>query len=157
MRNVGSGNGAHSSLVVTASQRVIFDPAGTFGHPALPERNDVIFGITDPALAAYRSYHARSTFYMVGQTLDLPPALAERTLNVVMNYGAVAKANCTRATSAVLQTLPEIGQFRRTWFPDNLEEQFARVPGVVTREYRENDSDDLRIAREGLATTALPN
>jgi len=29
MRNVGSGNGAHSSLLVDASQRVMFDPAGS--------------------------------------------------------------------------------------------------------------------------------
>lgn len=155
MRNVGSGNGAHSAIVITASQRVIFDPAGSFFHPSLPERNDVIFGITDPALAAYRSYHARETYYMVGQTLDLPPELAERALRYAMGYGAVPKANCTRATSNVLKQLPEIGSFRSTWFPDNLERQFARVPGVVRAEYRENDSGDLRIAREALADQVL--
>lgn len=155
MRNAGSGNGAHSAVVISASQRVIFDPAGSFFHPSLPERNDVIFGITDNALAAYRSYHARSTFYMVGQTLALPPELAERSLQFALAYGAVPKANCTRATSALLQNLPEIGSFRRTWFPDNLERQFARVPGVVRAEYREDDGDDLRTAREDLAAQSL--
>ena len=45
-----SGSGAHSALMVNGSQRLIFDPAGTFHHPNLPERHDVIYGMTDPAV-----------------------------------------------------------------------------------------------------------
>ena len=44
--NVNSGNGGHSALIVDASERVLFDPAGSFYHPRLPERNDVIYGMT---------------------------------------------------------------------------------------------------------------
>ena len=46
MKNVGSDNGAHTGLMINASQRVLWDPAGTFGHETIPERNDVHFGIT---------------------------------------------------------------------------------------------------------------
>ena len=44
MRNTGSGNGAHSSVLIDASQRVLFDPAGSFANARIPERNDVLFG-----------------------------------------------------------------------------------------------------------------
>ena len=39
MKNTGSNNGAHSGLMINASERVLWDPAGTFGHPLIPERN----------------------------------------------------------------------------------------------------------------------
>ncbi|MFN3578745.1 MAG: hypothetical protein ACK4TJ_17450, partial [Tabrizicola sp.] len=38
--NTRTGSGAHSAILVNASERVIFDPAGTWDHPKLPERND---------------------------------------------------------------------------------------------------------------------
>ena len=41
-----SGAGAHAGLLINGSERVLFDPAGTWRHPKLPERNDVHFGIT---------------------------------------------------------------------------------------------------------------
>ena len=44
MKNTGSDNGAHTGLMINASQRVLWDPAGTFGHSTIPERNDVHFG-----------------------------------------------------------------------------------------------------------------
>ena len=66
-RNVGSGNGAHTGLMVNASQRVLFDPAGTFGAPSLPERNDVIFGVTPRVVEYYTGYHARTSYYVVEQ------------------------------------------------------------------------------------------
>ena len=39
--NNRSGAGAHSGLLINASQQVMFDPAGTWHHPRIPERNDV--------------------------------------------------------------------------------------------------------------------
>jgi hypothetical protein len=64
--NVGSDNGAHSGLMVSGSQRVIFDPAGTFKHPTIPERNDVIFGATPGLVDLYIDYHTRETYYTRG-------------------------------------------------------------------------------------------
>ena len=40
--NNKNGSGGHSSLVINASQRVVFDPAGNFKHEAAPERNDCL-------------------------------------------------------------------------------------------------------------------
>ena len=141
-RNVGSGSGAHSGLMVNAHERVLFDPAGTFGAPSLPERNDVIFGMTPRVVEYYTGYHARTSYYVVEQQLEVTPAVAAQAYQLVTNYGAVPKAGCARATTRVLQQLPGLEGMRVSWFPDKLEDQFARLPGVITIEHRETDADD---------------
>ncbi len=148
MRNTGSGNGAHTALLVDASQRVMFDPAGSFGHPTIPERNDVLFGFSPQVEQYYASYHARSSFYIISQKVLVAPEVAERALQLVMTNGAVGQANCTRATSAIIRQLPGFEGISQTWFPNNLSADFAGLAGVVTREYRENDSDDKSLAAQ---------
>ncbi|SEW39056.1 hypothetical protein SAMN04488515_2548 [Cognatiyoonia koreensis] len=142
MKNNGSGNGAHTGLMINASQRVLWDPAGTFKADALPERNDVIYGVTPYVEELYASFHARTTYHVIGQKIVVPQATAEMALQAVKTYGAVPKANCTRATSAILQGLPGFGSIGRTYFPNNLFDDFAELPGVQTFEIRENDADD---------------
>lgn len=143
MKNVGSDNGAHTGLMISASQRVIFDPAGTFGHETIPERNDVHFGITPGILDFYRTYHARETYYVIEQYLEVSPEKAETALRLALNNGPVPKAQCTRATSSILMRVPELGSFfRPSLFPNGLHDQFARLPDVVTFEHREYDSAD---------------
>ena len=146
MKNVESGNGAHTGLLVNASQRVMFDPAGTFGHPTIPERNDVLFGFSPRVEDYYVSYHARSTFYVIGQKIEVSDQVAEVALGLVMSNGAVSKAMCTRATSSLLSRLPGFESIGTTFFPNNLADDFGRLPNVETREYRENDADDKSIA-----------
>ena len=46
MVNNETGAGGHSGLMINASERVIFDPAGTLTHPTFVERNDVLYGVT---------------------------------------------------------------------------------------------------------------
>ena len=65
-----SGAGAHAGLLINGSERVLFDPAGTWRHPKLPERNDVHFGITPKMVDFYIDYHARETYDVVEQTID---------------------------------------------------------------------------------------
>jgi len=152
VKNVGSEAGAHTGLLINASQRVIFDPAGTFGHASIPERNDVIFGITPRIEQFYTSYHARTSYFMIKQAVQVSPEVAERALRLAMGYGAVAKANCTRATSDILRQLPGFEGIRVTFLPDNLDRQFARLPGIVTSEHREDDSDDNSAVLAAIAT-----
>lgn len=146
MLNVGSDNGAHSSLLIDASHRVMFDPAGSFKTPYLPERNDVLIGVSPRLEQYYISYHARATYYVVGQRIEVTPDVAERALILALANGAVPKAGCTRHTSRLLRQLSGFGDLRQTMFPDKLMEDFGRLPGVETREYRENDADDKSIA-----------
>lgn len=142
MRNVGSDNGAHTSVLVNASQRVMWDPAGTFRSSVIPERNDVLFGFTPRVEKFYVSFHARETYYVIGQTVIVAPDVAEQTLRSVMSHGAVPKAFCTRTTSAILRQLRGFESLPQTWQPEKLQDAFATLPGVKTTIYRENDADD---------------
>lgn len=146
MKNTGSDNGNHTGLLINASQRVIWDPAGTFGHPTIPERNDLHFGITPRVEDFYISYHARETYYVVTRKIAVPPQVAEAAMLAFMSAGPVAQANCTRVTSQVLRGLPGMGWVPQTWFPDKLDQAFAARPGVETGVFRENDSDDKSLA-----------
>ncbi|WP_101068768.1 hypothetical protein [Roseovarius salinarum] len=142
MINNNTGAGAHSSLMVNASQRVVFDPAGSFKHETLPERNDVVYGITPQVADVYTRFHARETYHVKVQKLDVPPEVAEQAMQAVMAYGAVPPAQCSLSTSRVLSGLPGFGDIRTTWFPKQLAEQFAQVPGVTEEVLYEYDSDD---------------
>lgn len=151
MKNVASDNGAHSSLLINASQRVLFDPAGTFKQEVMPERNDVLFGVTPRLENFYVSFHARETFYVVGQTVEVPPPVAEQALNTALVSGPVPQANCARVTSRILRQLPGFEGIRQTWGPNRIEEDFAKLPGVTRLEYRENDADDKTLALEEIS------
>lgn len=141
MINSNSGAGAHSSLMINASQRVIFDPAGSFKHEMIPERNDVVFGITPMVEDVYTRYHARESFRVKVQSLDVSPELAEAVMRAAMEYGAVPSAQCALSTSTILAGFFP-GQISRGWYPRKLADQFGAIPGVTTRELREYDSDD---------------
>lgn len=140
--NVNSGNGGHSALMVSApSERVLFDPAGTFHHPRLPERNDVVHGMTDAAVDFYIDYHSRTSWRVYKQDLVVPPEVAEQALREVEGYGAVPKAFCANSITTVLKDLPGFEGIRVTMFPNNLQKQFEKYPGVVTTQYHDMDPD----------------
>lgn len=146
MKNTGSGNGAHTGLLINASQRVLWDPAGNFGHSSIPERNDVHFGITPRIEQFYISFHSRVTYYTLIQEIDVSADVAELAMRLAIANGPTPKAACTTHTTRMLKQLPGFEHIRQSYFPNNLSEQFADLPGVRTREYRENDADDKSIA-----------
>lgn len=142
MVNRKTGAGAHTSLMINASQRVIFDPAGSVQHPAIPERADVLFGITPRIEDFYARAHARKTHYVVIQRIEVPAETAEKALQLAVANGAVAQAFCAQSTARILRQLPGFSSIRPTFFPVNLSDQFGRIPGVTTRELREDDDED---------------
>jgi hypothetical protein len=139
--NKSSGSGAHSAILVNGSERVMFDPAGTWMHPRLPERNDVHFGMTDKAIAFYIDYHARKTYDVIEQKVFVSPEVAELVLQRVKDYGAVPKAMCTQATSTVLRGVPGFESLPSTWYPKKLSTAFGELPGVSTRKITDDDDD----------------
>lgn len=146
MKNNGSGNGAHTALLINASQRVLFDPAGSFVQNRMPERNDVLFGVTPELERFYVSYHARVTYHVVGQKLAVAPQVAEQALELALANGAVPQAHCARATSRLLRQLPGFEGIRQTWSPNRVSDDFARLPGVETNTYFEQDPDNKAVA-----------
>lgn len=138
----GTNGGAHSGLIVNASERVIFDPAGTFRHPNMPERFDVIFGVTDGRLESYIDYHARVTYRVQVQKIFVSPEVAELALRLVKEAGPVPKANCANATSEVLGMLPGFESIKKTWYPRKLANQFGQFAGVTERMVYDDSPDD---------------
>lgn len=140
--NVNSGNGGHSALLVDASERVLFDPAGSFYHPNLPERNDVVYGMTDRAVDFFIDFHTRESWRVVRQDIVVPAPVAEQALALVKANGAVAKGFCANSISGVLRQLPGFEGISTTMFPVPLMNQFATYQGVVTREFHDMDPDN---------------
>ncbi|WP_050528157.1 hypothetical protein [Pseudorhodobacter aquimaris] len=136
------GSGAHAGLLINGSQRVMFDPAGTWQHPNLPERNDVHFGMTPLMVDFYIDYHARETFDVVEQTIIVSPQVAEIAMRRAMEYGAVPKAQCTVAISSILRGVPGFEGMPNTWYPKKLMKDFGALSGVKTRTYTDTDTND---------------
>jgi hypothetical protein len=141
--NNQNDTGAHSGLLINGSQRVLFDPAGTWFSPQSPERHDVHYGITDPVLRFYVDYHARLSYRVLEQTLPVSEATANELISLVEANGPAEKAYCSISISSILGRLPEFqGTIRPTWFPKKLSTEFARLPGVSEIVMYDNDSND---------------
>lgn len=140
--NNRSKQGAHSALMVSGSQRVLFDPAGSFKHRTFPERNDVIYGMSPRVLDYYIDYHARETFHVVITTIEVSPEVAEMALQSVQAYGAVGQAQCAKSISSILRDLPGFGVVGGTFYPKRLAADFAALPGVTTRTVYDDDDDN---------------
>ncbi|WP_103332301.1 hypothetical protein [Pseudotabrizicola formosa] len=136
------GSGAHSGLMINGSERIMFDPAGTWYHPAVPERNDVHFGVTPRMVSFYIDYHARETFDVVEQTVVVSPGVAELVMQRAKAYGSVPKAQCTRSISAILSDVPGFESLPSTWYPAKLMDAFGKLPGVTSRTITDSDADD---------------
>jgi len=129
VRNDGD-RGEHAALMINASQRVLFDPAGSWTHPASPERHDVHYGFNDQQLFRYTYYHARRTHRVRIQHLPVPPETAEYILRLAEQYGSVPDAYCARSIFDILRQVPGWEHLEPSFYPNRLSEQFAQLPGV---------------------------
>jgi len=139
--NYTSGRGDHSGLIINGSERVLFDPAGSWTLDTIPERNDVHFGMTPSAVASFYISHVRETHYAVVQRLVVSPEIAAQAKALALQAGPVPPARCAAATSALLRQLPGFGSIGGTFFPQVLMRNFAQLPGVQTFELRHDDPD----------------
>ncbi|MBT0958029.1 hypothetical protein IV417_11585 [Alphaproteobacteria bacterium KMM 3653] len=137
-----TGKGEHSGLLINGAHRVMFDPAGTFGHSTVPERNDVHYGITPRVLEHYIDYHARETYHVVVQTVEVSPEIAALAMRVAQDYGAVPKAHCTNSITTVLGQIPGFQSIKHTWWPTRAMKDFGNLPGVQTQRIYDDSPDD---------------
>ncbi|MGR3804344.1 hypothetical protein [Marinibacterium profundimaris] len=144
--NTSSGSGAHSALLIDGPQRVIFDPAGSFEYDPIPERNDVLFGITPRNEQIYKSSHASEKRYIQLQTIPLTEEQAAVAYQTAVNWGASPAAHCTTATSGVLKSIPGLQSIQSTWYPRKLAEQVSRIPGVREEIYSEGGTESVQEA-----------
>ena len=152
MINNGSQAGAHTALMINGSQRVIFDPAGSFRNERVPRRDDVLYGIRPAVLAAYKGAHARSEYHIVLQTVEVKPEVAEQAIRLAIARGSVGDAQCAASTIALLRQLDSFSQMSSTLFPKRLMNNFATLPGVQTEKYYEDDEGTIL---DGIAKVQL--
>lgn len=143
MVNNRTGSGGHSSLMINASERIIFDPAGSFFADVVPEQRDVLFGITPAVEQAYRGAHARSTYHVIHQTVEVTPEQAQIAYQLARGNGAVPGGFCASATSSLLRQIPGFEGVKSTMNPIKLADQFGTFPGVKTEKYYEDDDGNL--------------
>ena len=143
MVNNRTQSGGHTALMINGSQRVIFDPAGSFRNERVLRRDDVLYGIRPAVLQAYRSAHARAAFHIVSQTVEVSPETAERAIRLAIARGRVASALCASSTVELLRQLDGFQEISSTLFPKRLMESFATLPGVETEKYFEDDEGTI--------------
>jgi hypothetical protein len=137
-----TGAGGHSALLIDGDERVLFDPAGTWYHPMIPERNDVLYGMSAPFLGFYNDYHARETYHIVVQDIDVTPEVAASLIAAVERAGPVPSARCAYSISQVLSATPGFESVGTNLFPARMMQRFATLPGVRERRIYDDDSDD---------------
>jgi hypothetical protein len=125
------GSGDHAALMINASERVMFDPAGSWSHPLSPEQHDVHFGFDEAQLFRYTYYHARRTHHVLKQSLEVSPEVAEAILQLARRAGPVADSQCAAAIGRILRQVPGFESIPITLRPNTLSAAFGRLPGVV--------------------------
>lgn len=137
-----SNAGAHSALIINGPERVVFNPAGSWRHPLAPEQGDFHRNFSPAMEKWFFDYHARETFRIRAQTIEVPMAVAAQALAEARAYGSVPPAQCTRSITKILAGLPGFEQFSTSWFPLHASEEFAQLPGVTTVLYTDDSPDD---------------
>lgn len=127
-----NGEGKHSALMINASERVVFDPSGSWYQPGVPERNDVLHGMTPEMLRRYTDFYAQDNQHVVMQTVVVSPEVAERALATAKGYGAVGNARCALATADILRQTPGFEETRGAFWPQKLMWEFEARPDVET-------------------------
>lgn len=144
-----SGEGAHSGMMVSGSERVIYDPAGSWYHPQAPEKGDLHYGITPWMEKFYIDYHARETYHVVIQTLPVSLETADALIASLQQQGASPKAFCNRYITTAMNRVPAFkGRIDVVWFPKTTMDQFGELPGVTRRKVFQDDPDYNRIMLE---------
>lgn len=140
--NTRSGSGDHSALIINGSERVVFNPAGTWLHPKAPERNDLHYGFSEGMRDWFIDYHARETYRVEIQTIPVTRETADRALAAAQTAGPVGPARCTLSITDVLRQTPGFESFPRVLLPNRAKKAFASYPGVTTEVFFDDSPGD---------------
>lgn len=141
----GSNSAGHSSLLINGSQQVIYDPAGTWYYKDVPERADMLYGITPKMLQYYIDYHAREQFHVVMQTKEVSTEVADHMIRLAIAKGASVNGFCAQNTSDLLNQTPGFAGFPVGMWPKNAIAGMNAVVGVkTTKVYQDDVGKDLK-------------
>ena len=140
--NNKNGSGAHSSLMINGAERVLYDPAGSWHHSTVPERNDLQYGISDRMLNYYMDYHARQSYDLIEQVIVVTPEIAAMVEQRAIAEGSANQGYCSISVSSILQGVPGFSTISSTYFPKALSRDFGKIAGVTTKVLKDDDIDD---------------
>ncbi|MBO9453840.1 hypothetical protein J7376_09425 [Paracoccus sp. R12_1] len=153
------GEGGHSALMINGSQRVVYDPAGSWNHPRIPERHDVLYGVTDNFKRFYIDYHARSTYWVAEDRVPVSREVADLAIARAEANGAANKSFCAVETGSVLRGLPGFENAPTGFSPIKLRNWFRTLPGVVSKSHRDGDpanNHDVLLKQKDGTITGYP-
>ncbi len=150
--NTRTTSGVHSALLINGTERVLYDPAGSWEQPTAPERKDLRYGMTPQLLANYVDFQGTAPFELIQQTIFVTPEVAEMVKQNTIAHGSANKAACINAISQILRPVPGFETLPRTLFPKKFSIAFAKLPGVQTRTVTSLDGD-LRLTVPGTTLT----
>ena len=139
VKNVQSGGGDHAALLIKGSERVLYDPAGSFELPVVPRRHDVLYAITPEVEQIYLGYHARATHYVVARSLSLDRAAADRLIALAEAEPPARPGFCAIRAGAVLRNLDGMQDLSGSPWPSTLGRSFGAKPGVTNRRITATD------------------
>lgn len=154
------GEGGHSAVMINGSQRVIYDPAGSWEHPRIPERHDVLYGITDNFKRFYIDYHARETYWVAEDTIPVTREVADAAIRAVESQGASPKSYCAVNTAGALARVPGFETVPRGFSPLKLRQWFLAQPGVISKRHQDGDpanNHDVLLRQKGGAIEGYRN
>ncbi len=128
--NTQNGSGAHSALVIDGAQRVMFDPSGSWYNPNIPERHDVLYGMSPRYMDAYIAFQSDGIYEVTTQTIEVSPEVAQQLSQAVQANGPVAPGFCSRSITQILGSTPGFASVDQTFFPTNAMRQMSLIPGI---------------------------
>lgn len=146
--NTRTTSGVHSALLINGTERVLYDPAGSWEQPAAPEREDMHYGMTPQMLANYADFQGTAPFELIEQTIFVTPEVAEMVRQNAIAHGSANKAACSNAIGQILRPVPGFESLPPTLFPKKMSVAFGQLPGVQTRTLTNLDGD-LRLTVPG--------
>lgn len=133
--------GGHSALLINGSQRVLYDPAGSWFQEVLAERADLIYGMSPRAFDNYLSYHARKKYHVVQQKKFIPLSVANRLIANAKAQGASQNGFCAVNTGHILAGTAGFAGAPAGFSPIKLMDWMAAQPGVSEDKFYEDDED----------------
>ncbi len=137
----------HSALLINGSQRVIYDPAGTY-DPAKepswyvhPRKYDIHYGVNDLALRQYIVSHARIGYFVEQLSRRITLEQADRAIELCEERGETNFSLCAVSCSWVLQRLDGFETVKTSLFPQKIREDFMNLSDVSRTRYYQQDSE----------------
>ena len=93
----------------------------------------------------YERYHARFSHYAQSQKIVISRSTADQIIANAKAEGRTPKLFCSLSTADVLRPVQPFTQVTKSFFPEALRKDFARIPGVENSFVYESDAGQNKV------------